>query len=137
MNTELEDLRIGPSGYPGEYNFMALITGDDYLSYLSGLYSVDTSTIDWTKLPKLYKQISVEDESKTWLPSYVASVGKGSVYAVVGESGEWYWEAMPVIVNDKGEQIPDVKKMKLFKNIEFLDALTYIGIIDEVIPSLQ
>lgn len=136
MSTEepernIEDL-IGPSGYPGEHEFIITLPDGNLYSWLSGMHTIDTNLIDWTLLPKLYKSaIAIEVGDKTWLPKIVSEPELGVVFVDVDEEDQWYWVGMKAKQNEEGKWITDKVTAKHFSRIEYMDALAYIGFIDE------
>tara|TARA_R110000823_G_scaffold92565_6_gene203149 strand:+ start:2301 stop:2759 length:459 start_codon:yes stop_codon:yes gene_type:complete len=99
-------------------------------------------------LPNLYKELMGEDDNgKVWMPSTVNLPEKGMVFAN-GKSGEnWKWagvRAVPVkdeekekypIPNKEGEFYTlrmDMETIKEFDEGDYVDALDYIGVFDEV-----
>lgn len=93
-------------------------------------------------LPELYKSISwPDDKDQIWVPSYV-NIDKGMVFAKGKNDTDWGWagvlsievkeeekEKFP-IPGKKGEYYKtrmDLSTMKMFSQIEFMNALIYIG----------
>ena len=96
-------------------------------------------------LPELYKDLKHEDkEGKTWFPSTVNLPTKGMVFANGSTSKNWKWAAVKAIVVTEEEKhkypIPgkkdkfyehrmDMTTMKMFKERDFMEALSYIGVL--------
>jgi len=94
-------------------------------------------------LPEIYKTlISEDEEGKIWIPSFTNTPGKGMVYANGTSRDDWWWEAVlyDKISNQKSKAIkkkvgtvvkekPDMSTLKRFPEMDFIDALEYIGIL--------
>jgi hypothetical protein len=95
-------------------------------------------------LPELYKELMGEDETGLiWMPSVVNIPDKGMVFAD-GTSGQnWRWAAVKAIpmpeeekakFKEKGKEYDykmDMTTLTHFPEREFMDALTYIGVLPE------
>jgi hypothetical protein len=93
-------------------------------------------------LPELYKDlIYIDDEEKSWIPSFIDIQGKGSVFVKGTSTENWTWAAMkhrPVedhekemFKNPKGgyyKFASDTKTLKTFDKKDFIEALDYIGV---------
>ena len=98
-------------------------------------------------LPELYKDLFYTDEEgKTWMPSSVNLPQQGMVFANGPDSENWAWsavKAVPVLEEEKTKYpIPgqsgkyyewrmDMTTMKYFPERDYIEALTYIGILPE------
>jgi len=98
-------------------------------------------------LPELYKDLLHEDESgQLWLPSTINLPKQGMVFANGSTSDEWKWSAVKAVkIKEKErEKYPNPKKpgeyykyrmnmdtIKMFKERDFMDALSYIGVLPE------
>lgn len=98
-------------------------------------------------LPELYKDLFYEDEKgKVWMPSAINLPEKGMIFANGPSSFEWQWSAVksvPVKEEEKhkypnpkkqGEYYKfrmDMETMKHFGEKEFMEALSYIGVLPE------
>ena len=99
-------------------------------------------------LPELYKDLAWVDEKTglTWIPNTINVKEKGMVFANGTNSQNWQWAAVKAIKIPKKDQknhpIPgkpgefmkykmDMKNMKTFKERDYMDALSYIGILPE------
>jgi hypothetical protein len=98
-------------------------------------------------LPELYKDLFHKDEKgKVWMPSAINLHEKGMIFANGASAFDWHWSAVksvPVKEEEK-HKYPNPKKpgehykfrmdmdtIKNFSEKEFMDALSYIGVIPE------
>jgi hypothetical protein len=98
-------------------------------------------------LPELYKDLFHKDEKgKIWMPSAINLHEKGMIFANGASAFDWHWSAVksvPVKEEEK-HKYPNPKKpgehykfrmdmdtIKNFSEKEFMDALSYIGVIPE------
>ena len=98
-------------------------------------------------LPELYKDLFHKDEKgKVWMPSAINLHEKGMIFANGASAFNWHWSAVksvPVKEEEK-HKYPNPKKpgehykfrmdmdtIKNFSEKEFMDALSYIGVIPE------
>ena len=97
-------------------------------------------------LPELYKDLMFKDGEKVWFPSMINVPAKGMVFANGSSKNDWAWsatKAVPVqeeekekypIPNKKGEYYEwrmDMSTMKNFPERDFMEALSYIGVLPE------
>jgi hypothetical protein len=95
-------------------------------------------------LPELYKELLGEDENGTiWMPSVVNLPDKGMVFADGPNGQQWQWAAVKATLMSKEEKTKFKKKgkeydykmdmttLKHFSEREFIEALTYIGVLPE------
>ena len=98
-------------------------------------------------LPELYKDLKYEDKNgQVWFPSTINLPEKGMVFANGVNSKNWKWAAVKSIEVKKEEKekypIPgkkdkfyknrmDMTTMKMFGERDFIDALSYIGVLPE------
>ena len=95
-------------------------------------------------LPELYKELMGEDENGTiWMPSTVNVPTKGMVFADGTRANNWAWVAVKSTPTTEEEKIKfkekgkdydykmDMTTMKHFGERDFIDALTYIGVLPE------
>ena len=98
-------------------------------------------------LPELYKDLKYEDEDgQTWFPSTVNLPTQGMVFANGSTTENWKWAAVKAIevTEEEKEKYPipgkkekyyehrmDMETMKLFEERDFMDALSYIGVLPE------
>ena len=97
-------------------------------------------------LPELYKALMVEEEEtgKIWMPSTVNIYDKGMIFAHGGSSQNWAWaavKAIPVKEEEKekyklkdggyAQWKMDMTNIKHFLEKDYMEALSYIGILPE------
>jgi hypothetical protein len=95
-------------------------------------------------LPELYKELMGEDENGTiWMPSVVNIPDKGMVFADGPNGQQWQWAAVKATLmseeekskfKEKGKEYDykmDMSTLKHYSEREFMEALTYIGVLPE------
>lgn len=96
-------------------------------------------------LPELYKSLMVEDEAgKIWMPSMVNIPDKGMVFADGTGSTNWRWAAVlaTAVKEEEKEKFKlksggyaewkmDMSTIKHFNENDYMEALSYIGILPE------
>lgn len=95
-------------------------------------------------LPELYKELMGEDENGTiWMPSVVNLPDKGMVFADGPNGQQWQWAAVKATLMSEEEKIKfkekgkeydykmDMSTLKHFSERDFMDALSYIGVLPE------
>ena len=95
-------------------------------------------------LPELYKELMGEDENGTiWMPSVVNIPDKGMVFADGPNGQQWNWAAVKATLmseeektkfKEKGKEYDykmDMSTLKHFSERDFIDALSYIGVLPE------
>jgi hypothetical protein len=98
-------------------------------------------------LPELYKDLTDKDEDGImWMPSTVNLPQQGMVFANGPSKTDWGWaavKAVPVleeekekypILNKKGEYYEwrmDMTTLQMFPERDFMEALSYIGVLPE------
>ncbi len=95
-------------------------------------------------LPELYKELMGEDENGTiWMPSVVNIPNKGMVFADGANGQNWRWAAVRATLmseeekakfKEKGKEYDykmDMTTLTHFSERDFIDALSYIGILPE------
>jgi hypothetical protein len=95
-------------------------------------------------LPELYKELMGEDENGTiWMPSVVNIPDKGMVFADGPNGQQWQWAAVKATLmsdeektkfKEKGKEYDykmDMTTLTHFPERDFIDALSYIGILPE------
>jgi|TARA_R110000751_G_scaffold90621_10_gene177855 hypothetical protein len=98
-------------------------------------------------LPELYKDLLFEDEDKQcWLPSTINLPTRGMVFANGSNRRNWKWAAVKAIEikEDEKEKYPipnkkdeyykhrmDMGTMRTFEEKDYMEALSYIGILPE------
>ena len=89
-------------------------------------------------LPELYKDLAWKDPETDliWLPHTINDPELGMVYASGTNSSDWKWAAVKARKLDKKEQKQfksefksDMSTMKLFSERDYMDALSYIGVL--------
>ena len=90
-------------------------------------------------LPDLYKDLAGEDaEGKVWLPAFVQNE-KGMLYADGTGVDNWAWAAVKMVptteedgeILSKSKFIPDNSTKKHFPEKDFMDALSYLGLLPD------
>ena len=120
-------------------NFLSLSCGfwtNTLMKKDSEFYTEQIST-----LPEIYKDISWEDpETKLiWIPNTINIQDKGMVFASGANAEEWNWSAVKAISLEEGDEAKvegqthkmDMSTIKSFKERDYIDALSYIGILPE------
>lgn len=96
-------------------------------------------------LPELYKSLMVEDETgKIWMPSMVNIPDKGMVFTDGTGSTNWRWAAVlaTAVKEEEKEKFKlksggyaewkmDMSTIKHFNENDYMEALSYIGILPE------
>jgi hypothetical protein len=98
-------------------------------------------------LPELYKDLMVTDDNKKiWMPSAINLPQQGMIFAQGPTPDNWGWsavKAVPVSEKEKTKYpIPgkkneyyewrmDMTTLKMFPERDFIEALTYIGVLPE------
>jgi hypothetical protein len=99
-------------------------------------------------LPELYKELAWKDEATglIWLPQTINEPKQGMVFANGNDTSNWKWaavKAVPVTEEEKFKYpIPkqpgkfyeyrmDMNTLKHFEERDFIDALSYIGLLPE------
>jgi hypothetical protein len=96
-------------------------------------------------LPELYKDLKHEDENgQVWFPSTINLPERGMVFANGANSKNWKWAAVKSVKVQEEEKekypIPgkkdkfyenrmDMTTMKMFEERDFMEALSYIGVL--------
>ena len=94
-----------------------------------------------TTLPELYKDIAWEDpETKLiWIPNTINIPDKGMVFANGPNADEWSWAAVKAVELEEGDEAKvegqthkmDMTTMKTFVERDYMEALSYIGVLPE------
>ena len=92
-------------------------------------------------LPEIYKDISWEDPETQliWIPNTINIQDKGMVFANGSNAEEWNWSAVKAIPLEKEDEAKvegqthkmDMSTIKPFKERDYIDALSYIGVLPE------
>jgi hypothetical protein len=131
---------------PEIYNYMSISCGFWTNSFMTEDHEFYKQQIE--TLPELYKDLAWTDPETglIWLPNTINIEDKGMVFANGTEASNWRWAAVKAIEIPKDETmnhpIPgkpgefmkyrmDMKNMKTFKERDYMDALSYIGILPE------
>ena len=95
-------------------------------------------------LPELYKELMGEDENGLiWIPSAVNIPDKGMVFADGANGSNWAWAGVKAVLmpeeekakfKEKGKEYDfkmDMTTLRHFPERDFMEALTYIGVLPE------
>jgi hypothetical protein len=98
-------------------------------------------------LPELYKDlIHKDEEEQMWMPSMINVPDKGMVFANGTDFNDWKWAAVKAVVvtEEEKHKYPikgkkdqyyefrmDMTTMRSFFEKDFMDALSYIGVLPE------
>ena len=92
-------------------------------------------------IPELYKELMDEEEEtgKIWMPTTINVEDKGMVFAAGTGRNNWRWGAVKAIKipkkdreKYKGEKYrADMSTIEYFEERDFMESLSYIGIIPE------
>lgn len=91
-------------------------------------------------LPDLYKSLIVEDEEgKIWIPTFIDVEDKGMIFAEGTSKEDWKWSAVKSVPIEEEDKVkfkgkffkPDMDSKKYFLENDFMDALSYIGLLPE------
>ena len=92
-------------------------------------------------LPELYKDIAWKDPETDliWIPNTINIPDKGMVFANGPGADEWSWAAVKAIELEEGDEAKvegqthkmDMASLKSFNEREYMDALSFIGILPE------
>jgi hypothetical protein len=131
---------------PEIYNYMSISCGfwtNSFMTEDHEFYKQQMET-----LPELYKDLAWTDPKTglIWLPNTINIEDKGMVFANGTDASNWRWAAVKAIEIPKDEimkhPIPgkpgqfmkyrmDMKNMKTFEERDYMEALSYIGILPE------
>jgi len=131
---------------PEIYNYMSISCGFWTNSFMTEGHEFYMQQME--TLPELYKDLAWKDPETglIWLPNTINEQTKGMVFANGTNASNWKWAAVKAIEIPKKEQkkhpIPgkpgefmkyrmDMKNMKSFEERDYMDALSYIGILPE------
>lgn len=131
---------------PEIYNYMSISCGFWTNSFMTEDHEFYMQQME--TLPELYKDLAWKDPETglVWLPNTINVEDKGMVFANGTNISNWKWAAVKAIEIPKKEQkkhpIPgkpgqfmkykmDMKNMKTFEERDYMDALSYIGILPE------
>jgi hypothetical protein len=129
---------------PEIYNYMSLSCGFWTNSFMTDDHEFYMQQME--TLPELYKDLAWKDPQTglIWLPNTINNLEQGMVFANGTNASNWKWAAVKAIEIPKKEQknhpIPgkpgefmkfkmDMKNMQLFEERDYIEALSYIGIL--------
>ena len=131
---------------PEIYNYMSLSCGFWTNSFMTEDHEFYMQQME--TLPELYKDLAWKDPETglIWLPNTINVEDKGMIFANGSNMSNWKWAAVRAIEIPKKDQkkhpIPgkpgefmkyrmDMKNMKSFEERDYIEALSYIGILPE------
>lgn len=87
----------------------------------------------WELLPELYKVLMDEEEEtgKIWMPSTINLKEKGMIFADGNSRDNWRWAGVKSIPDEEKGYKTDMTTLKHFKERDFIEALSYIGVLPE------
>jgi hypothetical protein len=129
---------------PEIYNYMSLSCGFWTNSFMTEDHEFYMQQME--TLPELYKDLAWKDPETglIWLPNTINNPEEGMIFAHGQNISNWKWAAVKAIKIPKKEQknhpIPgkpgefmkfkmDMKNMQLFEERDYIEALSYIGIL--------
>jgi hypothetical protein len=129
---------------PEIYNYMSLSCGFWTNSFMTEDHEFYMQQME--TLPELYKDLAWKDPKTglVWLPNTINHPEEGMIFANGSDISNWKWAAVKAIEIPKKEQknhpIPgkpgefmkfkmDMKNMRLFEERDYIEALSYIGIL--------
>jgi hypothetical protein len=129
---------------PEIYNYMSLSCGFWTNSFMTEGHEFYMQQME--TLPELYKDLAWKDPQTglIWLPNTINNTEQGMIFANGSGVSNWKWAAVKAVKIPKKEQknhpIPgkpgefmkfkmDMKNMQLFEERDYIEALSYIGIL--------
>jgi hypothetical protein len=129
---------------PEIYNYMSLSCGFWTNSFMTEDHEFYMQQME--TLPELYKDLAWKDPKTglVWLPNTINNPEEGMIFANGSDISNWKWAAVKAIKIPKKEQknhpIPgkpgefmkfkmDMKNMRLFEERDYIEALSYIGVL--------
>ena len=129
---------------PEIYNYMSLSCGFWTNSFMTEGHEFYMQQME--TLPELYKDLAWKDPQTglIWLPNTINNPEQGMIFANGSGISNWKWAAVKALKIPKKEQknhpIPgkpgefmkfkmDMKNMHLFEERDYIEALSYIGIL--------
>ena len=92
-------------------------------------------------LPELYKDLAWTDPDTNliWIPNTINIPDKGMVFANGSSIDEWSWAAVKAVELEEGDEAKvegqthkmDMTTMKTFVERDYMEALSYIGVLPE------
>ena len=131
---------------PEVYNYLSLSCGFWTNSFMTEDHEFFKQQME--TLPELYKDLAWKDPETglIWLPNTINIQEQGMIFANGTNASTWSWAAVKAIEipeeDRKNHPIPgkpgefmkyrmDMKNMKSFKERDYIDALSYVGILPE------
>jgi hypothetical protein len=131
---------------PEIYNYMSLSCGFWTNSFMTEDHEFYMQQME--TLPELYKDLAWKDPETglIWLPNTINNLEQGMVFANGTNTSNWGWAAVKAIEvpeeDRKNHPTPgkpgefmkyrmDMKNMKSFGERDYIEALSYIGVIPE------
>jgi hypothetical protein len=106
-----------------------MVSGSEFLIEQMGL------------LPELHKELMDEEEDtgKIWMPTTINLEDKGMVFADGSSRNNWRWAGVKTVpIKDEEKEKyknkkfkPDMSTIKHFEERDFMEALSYIGVLPE------
>ena len=129
---------------PEIYNYMSLSCGFWTNSFMKEDHEFYMQQME--TLPELYKDLAWKDPETDliWLPNTINNPDQGMVFANGSGVSNWKWAAVKAIEIPEGDRenhpIPgkpgefmkfkmDMKNMHLFEERDYIEALSYIGVL--------
>jgi hypothetical protein len=129
---------------PEIYNYMSLSCGFWTNSFMTEDHEFYMQQME--TLPELYKDLAWKDPETglIWLPNTINNPEQGMIFANGQNISNWKWAAVKAVKIPKKEQknhpIPgkpgefmkfkmDMKNMQLFEERDYIEALSYIGVL--------
>ena len=129
---------------PEIYNYMSLSCGFWTNSFMEKGHDFYVQQME--TLPELYKDLAWKDPETCliWLPNTINNSEQGMVFANGSDASNWKWAAVKAIEIPEEDRekhpIPgkpgefmkfkmDMKNMHLFEERDYIEALSYIGIL--------
>ena len=112
-------------------NYMSLSCGywtNSLMIEGSEFYKEQIST-----LPELYKDLAWTDPKTNliWLPNTINIKEKGMVFADGADNSNWRWAAVKAIPDKEKGYKTDMSTIKHFTERDYIEALSYIGVLPE------
>jgi hypothetical protein len=131
---------------PEIYNYLSISCGFWTNSFMTEDHEFYIQQME--TLPELYKDLAWTDPKTglIWLPNTINVEDKGMVFANGTDASNWRWAAVKAIEIPKEETIKhpipgkpgqfmkhrmDMKNMKTFEERDYMEALSYIGVLPE------
>ena len=124
---------------PEVYNYMSLSCGFWTNSFMTEDHEFYIQQME--TLPELYKDLAWKDPKTglIWLPNTINLPEQGMVFANGTNAASWKWAAVKSIEIPEGERKEvmgklqthkmDMKNMQLFEERDYIEALSYIGVL--------